>query len=188
MICAIMSTTTKKESNRPKFKLRKKLATWDSTAQWGCSHQSWWAELILRQKWRRRSTLRLLRWKHCWKVTSHLKHTAEFFVPLRNHLAAALVLSRKLSANMCKGLLYLQRVDDWYRDDQSQSQRHTFESLAREARLHMAEVLGLLPKHWGQTGGLYTKPLKNGHKDAWGLRTSFHNIDKIPNGEPGLSS
>ena len=27
------------------------------------------------------------------------------------------------------------------------SQRHTFESLARGARLHKAEVLGLLPKH-----------------------------------------
>ena len=67
-----MSTTTKKKSNRPSFKLRKKLATWDSTGQWGCSHQSWWAELILRQMWRRRSTLRLLRWKHCWKITSHL--------------------------------------------------------------------------------------------------------------------
>ena len=40
------------------------------------------------------------------------RHTAEFFVPLRIHLAAALVLSRKLSANMCKGLLYLQRVED----------------------------------------------------------------------------
>ena len=38
--------------------------------------------------------------------------TSQSLVSLRNHLAAALVLSRKLSANMCKGLLYLQRVDD----------------------------------------------------------------------------
>ena len=31
-------------------------------------------------------------------------------IPQRKYLAAALVLSRKLSANMCNGLLYLERV------------------------------------------------------------------------------
>ena len=31
-------------------------------------------------------------------------------IPQRKYLAAALVLSRKLSANMCNGLLYLERL------------------------------------------------------------------------------